>query len=260
VASQATAQQKNPALPGSYCSACGTLYPRAQHDQPPELPRHCQVCGTTDWRNPVPVSVLVQPVYRLREQVDSRGRWEQATDYGVLLGRRGIPPELGGWCVPGGFASFGDGTHEQAAHRELTEEVSLAHPLPFSQHPPRLWMSLPGKPGQILAFCLSSFALPDYWLATFAPCQECTEVRVAWQPEPLCFPAHTTALSAWCQQRDKLTRGLTLLDQQTAGKMFYAARRARQESCQHEWKDAPDKYDYHKREDYSRCKLCGVVR
>ncbi len=30
--------------------------------------------------------------------------------------------------------------------------------------------------------------------------------------------------------------------------------------CDHEYVDAPDLYDYHKREDFSRCRICGDVR
>lgn len=43
----------------------------------------------------------------------------------VLLVRRGRPPALGAWSLPGGAQKLGE-TAEQAARRELMEETSLA--------------------------------------------------------------------------------------------------------------------------------------
>ena len=34
---------------------------------------------------------------------------------------------------------------------------------------------------------------------------------------------------------------------------------AAQKICTHEFEDADDLFNYHKREEYVRCKLCGVV-
>jgi 8-oxo-dGTP diphosphatase len=42
----------------------------------------------------------------------------------VLLVRRGKPPNLGAWSLPGGAQELGE-TAEQAARRELEEETSL---------------------------------------------------------------------------------------------------------------------------------------
>lgn len=43
----------------------------------------------------------------------------------VLLIRRGKPPNVGGWSLPGGAQELGE-TAEQAARRELVEETGLA--------------------------------------------------------------------------------------------------------------------------------------
>lgn len=43
----------------------------------------------------------------------------------VLLVRRGRPPNLGAWSIPGGAQELGE-TAEQAARRELAEETGLS--------------------------------------------------------------------------------------------------------------------------------------
>ena len=43
----------------------------------------------------------------------------------LLLGKRGVEPAKGQWCLPGGFIEL-DESMEQAALRELAEETGLA--------------------------------------------------------------------------------------------------------------------------------------
>lgn len=47
------------------------------------------------------------------------------TPWSVLLVRRGKPPAMGSWSLPGGAQELGE-TAEQAARRELAEETGLA--------------------------------------------------------------------------------------------------------------------------------------
>lgn len=42
----------------------------------------------------------------------------------VLLGKRGVEPQRGLWCLPGGFMDYGERVHEAAA-REVLEETGL---------------------------------------------------------------------------------------------------------------------------------------
>src|SRR5690606_2186806 len=74
------------AEPGSHCSACGTPYGPGVTG----WPRTCPACGTTAYRNPLPVAVALQPVY------DTQGT-------GLVVITRTIPPARGGAALPAGF-------------------------------------------------------------------------------------------------------------------------------------------------------------
>ncbi len=129
------------------------------------------------YKNPLPVAVVVLPI-----------------DDGVLLIRRGIPPE-GKLALPGGFIDH-DESWEEAAARELREETRIR------VEPSELRLvtvrSTPG--GHMLVFCeapsMSAAELP-----TFMPNVETMDRVFTREPIELAFPSHTEVLKEWFARR-----------------------------------------------------------
>ena len=248
--------------PRSYCHACGSKYsdPVLISTNPH---RWCDRCDTTAWANPVPVSVMLQPVYDFGP--DKRAH---ALRYGLLVGKRGIHPKLGEWGLPGGFVDLYDPSYEAAAVRELGEEVEMpgvGDGRNWTYQPmslPQLLFSLQGDPGQIISFSMASDAIPAHWLDNFKPCPECPSVRVAWAPEELCFASHTEAMRRWfatdwtSRSMRPALRHETRLSWKGAWELRQQEMLAVQEACAHQWEDAPDLYDHHKGESFQRCTVC----
>lgn len=90
-----------------YCPYCGGRLERIWWEGANRL--FCQGCQQAVYENPVPAACLVV--------VDGQNR--------ILLVKRSAPPEIGKWCLPGGFVELGE-TPETAALRELKEETALA--------------------------------------------------------------------------------------------------------------------------------------
>ncbi len=88
-----------------YCIKCGSvLVPREIEG------RVLEACPNDDfvlWRDPkVATAVVVE------------------ADGGIVLGRRGIEPAYGMWCLPGGFVNQ-DESPEESARRECQEEICV---------------------------------------------------------------------------------------------------------------------------------------
>jgi ADP-ribose pyrophosphatase YjhB (NUDIX family) len=160
----------------SHCSSCGTAFP-----PDPGWPRTCAACGTTAYRNPLPVAVALLPV---------RDRTGGGT--GLVVIRRTIEPRRGHLALPGGFIDHGE-TWQQAVTRELAEEtgiqadpddVTLADALTDTED------------GYLLLFGLLP-ERPAHELPPPRPTDETDGWHIVDAPTDLAFPLHTQAADRW---------------------------------------------------------------
>jgi ADP-ribose pyrophosphatase YjhB (NUDIX family) len=89
-------------MKSSCCSRCGARFPTSA-----PWPITCAACGTTSYRNPIPVVVLLVPI-----------------GAGLLVARRNIEPSKGTLVLPGGYLDVGE-TWQEGARRELLEETGV---------------------------------------------------------------------------------------------------------------------------------------
>jgi 8-oxo-dGTP pyrophosphatase MutT (NUDIX family) len=133
----------------------------------------------------LPVAVLIQPV----KSFDHKRT-------GILIGKRGIHPQKGEWNIIAGHIDPKDASVEHAAIREMKEEAGLDVDLSMVKI-----VSSFSNGGHVLIFCESTQTVQEYDLdAFFEPNYECPEIRVAWEPEELCFQSHTRAMAAWFEK------------------------------------------------------------
>src|SRR5689334_5538668 len=117
----------------AFCSYCGTRF-----DPPLAYPRTCKnaSCQITIWANPIPVSVVLQPV-------NDGGR------VGLLVVRRAIEPKKGLMALVGGFLEEHE-TWQVGGAREIREETDVVVD-PTGLEP--FWFtSTEPKPNRVLLF------------------------------------------------------------------------------------------------------------
>lgn len=171
---------QNPYQKNSHCSYCGTLY---APDQP--WPRHCANCHNYTFRNPLPVTVVIQPV-----------------DDGVLTVRRAIPPRSGWLALPGGYIEFGE-TWQAAGARELWEEAGVQIE-PIGLREVRVFSA----PDALLILAVAP-PLTSNQLPAFTPTTEATERVILTAPEELAFPFHSEVAADYLagRWRNLFTKG-----------------------------------------------------
>lgn len=164
----------------TFCGYCGHKFMRT------DWPRQCFECNSFTYRNPTPVSVLLLPVWA-SDAPDEMRR-------GILIGKRGHQPGLGLWGLPGGFLELGE-SFEEGCIRELQEETGL----PVDPDSLVISHSRAASNGtQVLVFNeFVGTVTPSFVMKNWKPCNECPEVKIAYNPEELAFPTHTEALSNW---------------------------------------------------------------
>ncbi|MFJ3699168.1 NUDIX domain-containing protein [Streptomyces sp. NPDC090052] len=157
----------------SHCSSCGAPFAAAAG-----WPRTCPSCGTTAYRNPLPVAVALLPV-----------RDGQGTGLAVIT--RTNEPQAGGIALPGGFID-GVETWQHAVVRELREETGIT----ARQQDVRLADARSSPDGHLLLFGL----LPER-AAAGLPLSEPTDETTGWHilraPTDLCFPLQTAVVRGW---------------------------------------------------------------
>jgi ADP-ribose pyrophosphatase YjhB (NUDIX family) len=89
-----------------FCYFCGNkLTTKSIEDQ---LRLYCNKCNCPIYENPVPATTAIV--------INNQGK--------LLLVKRGVPPNIGSWCLPGGFMELEE-TPEECILREIKEETGL---------------------------------------------------------------------------------------------------------------------------------------
>lgn len=170
-----------PPVRDSHCTACGVPYATSVRHAD-AWPRTCAACGTTVYRNPLPVAVALLPV------TDDAGG-------GLIVITRTIPPHRGGLALPGGFIDHAE-DWRHAVVRELREETGIE----AGADEVTLADALSSPDGHLLLFGLLP-ARPLDRLPPSAPTDETAGYEVLRTARELAFPLHTTAARAWFEGR-----------------------------------------------------------
>lgn len=157
----------------SYCSFCGRPFLDGQR-----WPRICSHCGSTTYRNPLPVVLVLLPI-----------------DNGLLVIRRAAAPRQGQLALPGGFIEMQE-SWQHAAARELREEAGVnVAPELITDFGTR---STPD--GYLLVFGLGP-TLRTSDLAPFQANREAEARLIITAPAELAFPLHTEMVHQFFARR-----------------------------------------------------------
>jgi ADP-ribose pyrophosphatase YjhB (NUDIX family) len=157
----------------SYCSFCGRPFLDGQR-----WPRICGHCGSTSYRNPLPVALTMLPV-----------------DDGLLVIRRAASPRQGQLALPGGFIEVNE-SWQHACARELREEAGVN--VPAESITDFATRSTPD--GYLLVFGLGPL-LRSADLPPFQANREAAMRLVITAPAELAFPIHTEMVQQFFARR-----------------------------------------------------------
>ncbi|MCS6899429.1 MAG: NUDIX domain-containing protein [Myxococcales bacterium] len=172
-----------PNIKDTYCSFCGLRY-----EEPLVYPRTCKGCGATVWSNPIPVSVVLQPVME-----DGR--------VGLLVVRRAIEPKKGKISLVGGFLEAHE-TWQQGGAREILEEAGVV--VDPAGLEPFWYTSTEPRPNRVLLFSLAR-PIEASSMPPFEASSETSERGLVFGPEGLdeifAFPLHVEAVRRFFASR-----------------------------------------------------------
>ncbi|USN14082.1 8-oxo-dGTP diphosphatase [Brevundimonas phage vB_BpoS-Kabachok] len=167
-----------------HCSSCGAAFLAVERAQPHP---HCHACNTTDWQNPRPVLLLLQPV------LVSGG-------LGLAVAKRGIEPAKHGYALPGGFQEIGE-TSLEGACREFREETGVDLAVVKSRSCITLG-DLPSTSGtQSLVFVQNNTALAQQDFDKLQDTSEMYDWTVLHRDSDfeLCWPTHQLIARQWLE-------------------------------------------------------------
>ena len=157
----------------SCCSFCGRPFLDGQR-----WPRICGHCGSTTYRNPLPVALMLLPV-----------------DDGLLVIRRGAAPRQGQLALPGGFIELHE-SWQHACARELREEAGVT----IAPEDVRDFATRSTPDGYLLVFGLGP-QLSAADLPSFRANHEAQGRLILTAPAELAFPLHTEMVARFFAER-----------------------------------------------------------
>jgi hypothetical protein len=161
-----------------YCGNCGTLY------QSLNWPRTCNFCGDIAWKNPIPVTFVLQPVFSpTRDKV------------GLVIAKRANDPGANQWAFVGGFVDLDDINLIEAAKREFKEETGLD----TVGIPKIIYNEQNASNHMLIAVQMCGGAMSYDQFCTGVLCPENLELGIMWDLDQvkLCFPIHQKIAERW---------------------------------------------------------------